>query len=183
VLRKISILCWICGHTRKDRVQNDGICDRLGIAPIMEKLVRHQLRWFRHVQRRPPETSVRSGILRRNTNEKRGRRFFFLEKTQEDYERVWRSWAPPKCCFFIWLVAQNRCWTADHLAKRGLNHPIRCPLCDQQGETLNHLLVNCVFSRIFWYNLLIKFGLHSLAPQPDAVVGTCSPEQDDPTGE
>jgi hypothetical protein len=55
------------------------------------------------------------------------------------------------------------------LAKRGLNHPIRCPLCDQQGETLNHLLVNCVFSRIFWYNLLRKFGLHSLAPQPDAV--------------
>jgi hypothetical protein len=50
-----------------------------------------------------------------------------------------------------------------------LNHPIRCPLCDQQGETLNHLLVNCVFSRIFWYNVLRKFWLHSLAPQPDAV--------------
>jgi hypothetical protein len=46
----------------------------------MEKLVRHQLRWFRHVQRRPPETPVRSGILRRNTNEKRGRRFFFSKK-------------------------------------------------------------------------------------------------------
>jgi hypothetical protein len=94
---------------------------------------------------------------------------FLGSTTFGHYERVWRSWAPPKCCFFIWLVAQNRCWTADRLAKRGLNHPIRCPLCDQQGETLNHLLVNCVFSRIFWYNLLRKFGLHSLAPQPDAV--------------
>jgi hypothetical protein len=40
---------------------------------------------------------------------------------------------------------------------------------NMEGETLNHLLVNYVFSRIFWYNLLRKFRLHSLAPQPDAV--------------
>jgi hypothetical protein len=38
------------------------------------------------------------------------------------YERVWKTWAPPKCRFFIWLVAHNRCWTADRLAKRGMNH-------------------------------------------------------------
>jgi hypothetical protein len=45
--------------------------------------------------------------------------------------------------FFIWLVAQNRCWTADRLAKRGLNHPNKCPLCDQNAESINHLLVSC----------------------------------------
>ena len=33
------------------------------------------------------------------------------------YERIWKSWAPPKCCFFMWLVAHNRCWTADRLAR------------------------------------------------------------------
>jgi hypothetical protein len=43
------------------------------------------------------------------------------------YKRVWKTWAPPKCRFFIWLAAQNRCWTADRLAKRGLNHPNSCP--------------------------------------------------------
>jgi hypothetical protein len=31
---------------------------------------------------------------------------------------------------------------------------------------MNHLLISCVFTRIFWYMLLRKFGLHSLAPQP-----------------
>jgi hypothetical protein len=41
------------------------------------------------------------------------------------------------------------------------------PLCDQEDETLDHLLVTCSFSREFWYLLLRKFGLHSLAPQPD----------------
>jgi hypothetical protein len=80
-----------------------------------------------------------------------------------EHELIWRSWAPSKCRF-LWLVAQNKCWTADRLAKRGMNHPARCTLCDQESETINHLLVSCVFSRVFWY-ILRKFGLHSLAPQ------------------
>jgi hypothetical protein len=33
---------------------------------------------------------------------------------------------------------------------------------------MDHLLVQCSFSREFWYLLLRKFGLHSLAPQPTA---------------
>jgi hypothetical protein len=51
------------------------------------------------------------------------------------------------------------------LAKRGLNHPTSCLLCDQEPENLNHLLVSYVFARVFWYNLLRKFRLHGLAPQ------------------
>jgi hypothetical protein len=46
-----------------------------------------------------------------------------------------------------------------------MNHPARCPLCDQEPETINHLLVSCVFSKVFWYTILRKFGLHSLAHQ------------------
>jgi len=67
------MLHWICGHTMMDRVRNDEIRDRLGVAPIEEKLVQHQLRWFGHVQRRPPEAPVHSGIIRRNNEVKRGR--------------------------------------------------------------------------------------------------------------
>ena len=33
------MLRWMCGHTRKDRVQNDDIRGRVGVAPIEEKLV------------------------------------------------------------------------------------------------------------------------------------------------
>ena len=35
---KIRMLRWICGHTR-DRVRNNDIRDRLGVAPIEEKLI------------------------------------------------------------------------------------------------------------------------------------------------
>jgi hypothetical protein len=63
------------------------------------------------------------------------------------YKRVWKTWVPPKCRFFIWLVAQNRCWITDRLARRGLNHPSKCPLCDQDAESINHLLVTCVLPK------------------------------------
>ena len=84
----------------------------------------------------------------------------------EPYERIWKSWAPAKCKFFMWLVTHNRCWTADRLAKRGLPHPDQCLLCDQEEEDIQHLLVGCVFSRDFWFSLLSRFGFAALAPQP-----------------
>lgn len=52
--------------------------------------------------------------------------------------------------FFLWLVAHDRCWTADHLTRHGLPHPARCPLCDQEEETINHLLISShAFSLMF----------------------------------
>jgi hypothetical protein len=84
----------------------------------------------------------------------------------EPAERVWRTWAPDKCRFFIWLVEHNRCWTSDKLAKRGMDHPERCPLYDQQDETINHLLASCMFARQVWAGLLQPVGLLELTPQP-----------------
>jgi hypothetical protein len=82
------------------------------------------------------------------------------------YHLIWKTWAPPKCRFFLWLVANKRCWTADRLAKRGLDHPARCLFCDQEAETIDHILVSCVFTRVFWFTLLKPFGFQSLTPQP-----------------
>jgi len=70
------------------------------------------------------------------------------------WEEIWKSWAPGNCKFFMWTAAHNRCWTADRLARQGLDHPPRCPLCDRVGETMDHLLVSCVFSRQLWFSIL-----------------------------
>jgi hypothetical protein len=32
--------------------------------------------------------------------------------------RVWKTWAPLRCKFFVWLAIKNRVWTADRLAKK-----------------------------------------------------------------
>src|SRR6185437_1368373 len=70
---EMRMLRWFCGHTRRDRVRNEAIRKRVGVASIEEKLTQHQLRWFGHVQRRPPEAPVRSGVLKRVDKVKRGR--------------------------------------------------------------------------------------------------------------
>jgi hypothetical protein len=83
------------------------------------------------------------------------------------WRKIWKTWAP-RCKFFIWLVLLGRVWTADRLAKRNLPHPEACPLCDQEVETINHLLVGCAFVREVWTITLQRFGLIHLAPQPAA---------------
>ena len=50
---EMQMLRWMCGYTRKDRIRNEVLPERLGVAPIDEKLVQHRLRWFGHIQRRP----------------------------------------------------------------------------------------------------------------------------------
>jgi hypothetical protein len=70
---EIRMLRWICGNIRRDQIRNDDIRERLGVAPVEEKLVQHRLRWFEHIQRRPMETPFRSGVIRRSDNEKRDR--------------------------------------------------------------------------------------------------------------
>ena len=77
-IQKISVaemrmLRWICGHTRKNRVRNEDVRDKVGVAPIEEKLIQHRLRWFGHLQRRSPEAPIRIGLLQRPENTKRGR--------------------------------------------------------------------------------------------------------------
>ncbi|WVZ51091.1 LOW QUALITY PROTEIN: hypothetical protein U9M48_002270 [Paspalum notatum var. saurae] len=77
---------------------------------------------------------------------------------------IWKSWAPLRCKFFLWLAKNNRCWTADRLAKRGLPHPDACPLCDQADETLQHILIGCVFSRQIWDLILQSLQLAEITP-------------------
>jgi hypothetical protein len=70
---EMCMLRWICGHTRRDQVQNDDIHERLGVAPVEEKLMQHRLRWFGHIKRRPSEAPIRNRVIRRTDNEKRDR--------------------------------------------------------------------------------------------------------------
>ena len=59
---------------------------------------------------------------------------------------TWKSRAPLRCHFFAWIALQNRCWTSDRLARRGLDHQEACPFCDQHEESIDHILLHCVFA-------------------------------------
>jgi hypothetical protein len=70
---EMCMLRWICGNIRRDRIRNDDIRERLEVSPVEEKLMQHRLRLFGHIQRRPAEALVRSGVIKRSGNEKRAR--------------------------------------------------------------------------------------------------------------
>jgi hypothetical protein len=52
------------------------------------------------------------------------------------------------------------------LQKRGLPYPTSCPFRDQEEETIQHLLLSCVFAKQVWAHIFQHLGLLSLAPQP-----------------
>ena len=85
---------------------------------------------------------------------------------------VWKTWAPPKCKIFAWLVLQNRVWTADRLERRGWPNCGLCKLCNQEQETAAHLLFKCRFTLRIWSSLKSWIGLHDLDPTEWHVFGT-----------
>lgn len=95
-------------------------------------------------------------------------RFLFAGSiTFEPWKRLWKTWAPPQCKFFLWLAMKNKCWNVDRLEKRGLPHPEVCPLCDQEQETIHHLLNRCIFARQFEHSILSPFDLGHLTSGND----------------
>lgn len=48
---------------------------------------------------------------------------------------------------------------------RGLSHPESCHFCDQEEETVQHLLTGCLFTRQVWFSILSSLGLGGAAPR------------------
>ncbi|EYC01521.1 hypothetical protein Y032_0106g3740 [Ancylostoma ceylanicum] len=57
-----KMLRWTAGITRADRIRNEKIRERFGIAPIADKLPETQLRWYRHVLRANEDTICKVGL-------------------------------------------------------------------------------------------------------------------------
>lgn len=83
-------------------------------------------------------------------------------------KELWRSRAPPRSKFFFWLALHGRLWTANRRRRHRLQDSDDCALCDQQSETIDHFLLNYVYSQEIWFRVLSPIGLHVLAPSAEA---------------
>ena len=71
---------------------------------------------------------------------------------------------PSQCRYFLWLVAQRSCWTADRLEKRSLSHPTYCVFYDQLEETIDYILIRCAESLQLWWTIFSSLGLPQCFP-------------------
>ena len=78
--------------------------------------------------------------------------------------KVWKVWAPTKCKFFMWLVLQDRVWTAARLQQRGWPNEYFCQLCHRNLETVDHLFIECPFVRQVWENIATRTRENRLQP-------------------
>ena len=53
-------------------------------------------------------------------------------------------------CFFAWEALWEKILTIDQLQKRGFSLANRCHLCFEDEETVEHLLLHCVKTRVLW---------------------------------
>jgi hypothetical protein len=83
-------------------------------------------------------------------------------------KEIWKTKAPSKCRFFAWLVLLRRNWTSEHLWHHGLRDDATCALCSQEPETVDHLLVQCMFSREVWFKSFRRCVWQHLVPSPQA---------------
>ncbi|VDP50908.1 unnamed protein product [Heligmosomoides polygyrus] len=67
-----KMLRWMAGVTRLDRIRNEAIRQKFGVAPIADKMRQARLRWYGHVLR-GKEDSVRKVGLNFEVSGKRPR--------------------------------------------------------------------------------------------------------------
>jgi hypothetical protein len=70
------------------------------------------------------------------------------------HDPIWKCKAPMKFKLFAWKVVWNRCWTGDRRFRHGLSNDDSCTFCLQHSETIEHLLLQCPFSRSIWFEVL-----------------------------
>ncbi|KAL6536543.1 hypothetical protein OROGR_013115 [Orobanche gracilis] len=70
---EMRMLRWMCGHTKKDRLRNEVIREKVRVASIEDKMMENRLRWFGHLRRRPVDAPVRRLESWRTINIVKGR--------------------------------------------------------------------------------------------------------------
>lgn len=82
---------------------------------------------------------------------------------------IWQAWAPQSCKVFLWLLLQDRLWTAARLQLRGWKNNYFRVLCERNLETVTHLFIECPFSQRIWMLTAVWSGCQNLHPSSWAV--------------
>jgi hypothetical protein len=54
------------------------------------------------------------------------------------WKSIWRTKAPPRVAFFVWLAAFGKILTLDNLRKKNMVLVNRCGMCKKDEESIDH---------------------------------------------
>ncbi|XP_071718450.1 uncharacterized protein [Rutidosis leptorrhynchoides] len=88
----------------------------------------------------------------------------FLTEGRGNRETLRNFLVPKKVEIFIWRVLNKRITVLTELDKRGIDlHSVRCPICDDDIETIEHSLVFCKHAFDVWARVYKWWGLDSFS--------------------
>jgi hypothetical protein len=80
------------------------------------------------------------------------------------WKSIWKAKVPPRVAFFTWTAALGRILTAENLRRRHIILVSWCCMCKADGESIDHLLLHCVYAKELWDLVLAMFGMCWVMP-------------------
>lgn len=78
-------------------------------------------------------------------------------RTKVDWRRlVYNNQACPSSVFILWLAILGRLATKDRICRWNATVDLKCVLCHQENESIEHLLFKCSYSQQIWQPILEK---------------------------
>lgn len=73
--------------------------------------------------------------------------------------KLWTIPSIPKVLNFVWRVIKN--WTAckDNLCRRKCSQSPTCPICEQEQETMEHVLFRCSWTEAVWFGCVLSYWI------------------------
>ena len=92
------------------------------------------------------------------------RKLRYSPPTDFPWRSIWNPIVPPKLGFFAWKASWGKVLTLDQLKRKGIPLVNRCSLCEENEETIDHLLIHCSRAKLLWDLLLAITNLHWVFP-------------------
>lgn len=66
------------------------------------------------------------------------------------WKNLWKLKIPYKFIIFHWKILNDSLPVRDKLRKRNIHVDRSCPMCNKEGESINHLFLECELTRVVW---------------------------------
>lgn len=84
------------------------------------------------------------------------------------WKMLWKLKLPLKVLNFIWKLLHDSIPVFEKLRSRGISVSNVCLICNEEGESVNHLFLQCPFTRAIWHGSIL--GIRTSFLESNSVV-------------